>query len=126
RPPAGQEAWRGLGPGRPGHASAGRGARAAHVEALDRPAVPAISQHRPGRPELVEAHIPVHDVAADQPEFAFEPLWAEPSLADDTGAKARRVFFDRVEDGIGGRLFFIVPVAAIGQLGRELLAEEAR
>ena len=29
-------------------------------------------QHRPRRPQLIEAHMPVKNIATDQPEFAFE------------------------------------------------------
>jgi hypothetical protein len=34
-------------------------------------------QHWPRRPELVEAHIAVHDIASDQTEFALQPFGAE-------------------------------------------------
>src|SRR3546814_3298143 len=75
--------------------------------------------------EMVEAHGSVDDNAADQAEHAFEPLGRQARLADDAGAKAGGLSFDGVEDRVGRRVFLIVPVPAIRQLGRELLAKEA-
>src|SRR3546814_9068487 len=77
------------------------------------------------RPQLVEAHIAVHDVAAGKPELAFEPLGRQPRLRDDAGAKTRRVLLDRVDDAIRRRFLLVVPVATARKFGRELLAEEA-
>ena len=67
----------------------------------------------------------MHDVAADQPEPALEPLGAEPRLGDDAGAKAGGVRLDRVEDRVGRHTLLRIPVAPVGQFGRELLAEQA-
>src|SRR5262249_2409041 len=57
---------------RAGDAAAGMGSRAAHVEVFDRCAVIGMAEDRARRPDLVETHGAVHDVAADQAERAFE------------------------------------------------------
>src|SRR3546814_4669207 len=90
-------------PRRPGDAAAGMRPRAAHIKPLHRPAITAVAEHGARRPQLVEAHIAVHDVAAGKPELAFEPLGRQPRLRDDAGAKTRRVLLDRVDDAIRRR-----------------------
>ena len=54
-----------------GDAAAGMGTRAAHVEALERPAIVAIAQERPCCPELIQRHGTVHDVAANQAKLTL-------------------------------------------------------
>src|SRR5258708_7305279 len=63
---------RGVVPGDPGNAAAGMRSRAAHVQALERPAIVAVSEHGSGGEQLVERERAVEDVAADQTEFALE------------------------------------------------------
>jgi hypothetical protein len=110
---------------RAGHAAARVRARAAHVEPADRAAVVAVAEDRAGGPQLVEGHVAVHDVAAGEVELALEALGAEHLAAEDRGAETRGVLLDGVDDGVGGRVFLGVPVAAVGQLRGELLAEQA-
>ncbi len=62
----------GIMPRRASDAAARMGARSAHIESPDRPAIIAMSEHRPRRPELVEAHMSMEDVAADQAELALQ------------------------------------------------------
>src|SRR3990167_8270920 len=57
-----------------GDAAARMRTGAAHVEALQWSAVGGVAEHGPRRPQLVERHGAVHDVAADKPELAFEAL----------------------------------------------------
>ena len=59
-------------PRRAGDAAAGMRARTAQVEALERHPVIGRADHRPGAEQLVEAHLAVEDVAADQAEAALE------------------------------------------------------
>src|SRR3546814_13747123 len=110
----------------PGDAAAGVGTRPAHVEPLHRPAIAAVAEHRARGPELVEAHIAVHDVAADEPELAFEPFGRQARLGSDARAEAGGVFFDGVDDAVGGGFLFVIPVPPVRPFGRELLADEAR
>src|SRR6478735_8285777 len=83
---------------RAGDAAAGMGPRPAHIEAAHRPAIIAIAQHRPRCPELIERHMAVHDVSADQAELALQPKRGERAMAEHGLAKARREMLDRVED----------------------------
>src|SRR3546814_3181765 len=94
-------------PRRAGDAAAGMRARAAHIKPLHRPAITAVAEHGARRPQLVEAHIAVHDVAADKPELAFEPLGRQPRLRDDARAEPRRVLLDRVDDAIRRRSLLV-------------------
>src|SRR3546814_8281091 len=54
--------------------------------------------------------------------FPYTTLFRSPQ---DRGAESRCMAFNRVDDRVGCRIFFRVPVAAIGQLGCKLLAEQA-
>ena len=47
-------------------------AGAAQIEARQRHAIIGMAQHRPVREQLVEPHLAVEDVAADQPEAALQ------------------------------------------------------
>ena len=67
----------------------------------------------------------MHDVSADQAEFSLNSLGAEDLATEDGGAEAGGIALDRVDDGIGGLVFLGIPVVAVGQYGRELLAEQA-
>ena len=59
-------------PWRTGHAASRVRARAAHVEPGDGRTIITIPQHRPRRIELIERHMSVENVAADQPERLAE------------------------------------------------------
>jgi hypothetical protein len=54
-----------------GDATAGMRTRPAHIKAFDWCAVVTVAKNRSCSPELIEAHVPVHDITADQTEFAF-------------------------------------------------------
>src|SRR3546814_8322716 len=85
----------------------------------DLPAIAAVAEHRARGPELVEAHIAVHDVAADEPELAFEPFGRQARLGNDARAEAGGVFFDGVDDAVGGGFLFVIPVPPVRQFGRD-------
>ena len=55
-----------------GDATAGMGARATMVEALERPAIVGMAEHWPRREQLVERQRAVKDVAAQQAELALQ------------------------------------------------------
>jgi hypothetical protein len=63
---------RGIVAGGPRDASAGMGTRAAQVESLKRHAVICCTNHRTGAEQLVEAHLAVKNVTADEAKAAFE------------------------------------------------------
>src|SRR5688572_30631343 len=106
-----------------GNAAAGMRAGTAHIEPLQRPAIRPVAEHGARRPELVEAHIAEHDVAADKAELALQPLGAEDLAPDDRSAEAGGVRLDGIDDRIGGLAFFGIPITATRKLGRELLTE---
>src|SRR5579863_143886 len=58
--------------GRAGDAAARMGARTAHVQTAQRPAVVAVTEHRARGEQLVEAQRAVEDVPAEQSERAFQ------------------------------------------------------
>src|SRR5687767_10964665 len=95
--------------------------RAAKVEARERHSVIGMTEHRPVRKELVEAHLAVEDVAADQAEAALEIERRQRQPADDAGGEARRKTVDMGNDRIGG--FIAARVPAAGNLVGEMLAE---
>src|SRR4051812_38080867 len=74
--PIPQDLAGGIMPRRARDSSARMRASATHVEPGNRPAITAMAQSRPRGPKLIERHVTVNDVTADQPEFALEILGA--------------------------------------------------
>src|SRR5690348_10938189 len=70
----GEHGMRGIVAGRACHSAAGMGAGTAQIQALQRHPVIRGADHWPRAEELVEAHLAVKDVAADQPEPALEEI----------------------------------------------------
>src|ERR1700681_5037091 len=58
--------------GHTGDAAAGVSARAAHIQALQRPAIVAMAEDRSRREQLVQRERAVEDIASDQSELALE------------------------------------------------------
>src|SRR5207302_3310932 len=83
-----QNLTRGIVPRQTGHPAAGMCARAAHVEALERPAVIAMSKHRPGGEKLIERQLTVKDVAIGQAKLAFQIQWGKRAPRDHACAEA--------------------------------------
>ena len=108
-----------------GHAAAGVRARTAHVQASYRSAIVAVAKRGAGRPELIERHMAVHDVAADQPEFALEVERRMDLPRDDRRLEIGRVPGDGLDDQVGGGFTLVVPAATVREDGRKLLAEQA-
>src|SRR5258706_11481426 len=92
-----------------GHSAAGMRARAAHVEALERPAVVAMSEHRPGGEKLIERELTVKDVATRQAKLAFQIQWGKRAPRDNACAKAGSVAVHRLEHQLRNLLFDGVP-----------------
>ncbi len=53
--------------------------------------------------------MPVHDVAADQPELALQVERRMDLPGDDRPLEVGRVFRDRIDDQIGRRFALIIP-----------------
>ncbi len=90
------------------------GSGAAHVEALDRRAVAGVAQHRPRRPQLIQRHVAVHDVAADQAELPLQVQGREDHAPQDRRLEVRRPVVDCVDDQVGDLFAVFVPRAALG------------
>src|SRR5438067_13776678 len=109
---------------RPGHAPARMRARAAQVQALERHPVIGCTDHRPRAEQLVEAHLAMEDVAADQPEAALEIERRMDLPADHRRGKAGGMRIDGGNDRVGRLLALVVPTPPRTQVVAEVLAEE--
>src|SRR6266487_936950 len=76
-------------------AAPGVGTRAAQVQPTHRRTVVGITEHGPGREELVERERSVEDVSSDQAELAFEVKRREYLAREDARLESRRVPLDR-------------------------------
>src|ERR1041385_450092 len=85
-----------------------------------------MTEHWPGREQLIEAEHAVHDIAADKTEGALEVERAENLASNNGAAEAGRIAIDRFDHQIGNRLAMVVPALTIGKFRRHMLAEEAR
>ena len=126
RPHVGQDRLRGVMARRAGDAAAGMRSRSAQVKARQRHAVIGRADHRPGAEQLVEPHLAMENVAADQPEPALKIERRMDLPGDDRLGEARRMAIDRGDDRVRRILALVVPRAAIGQLVAEMLAEQRR
>src|SRR5688572_3437426 len=68
----GEHRLRGVMTGSTGHSATRMGARAAQIESRQRHSIVGGADHRTGAEQLIEAHLAVEDVAADQAEAALE------------------------------------------------------
>src|SRR5882672_1071523 len=62
----------GIRAGRGHDAAAGMGARAAHVETLQRPAILRVARERPGEEQLIHRELALEDVALGATDFIFQ------------------------------------------------------
>ena len=102
------------------------GAGAAMVEAGEGAAVVGVAEHRAGGEQLVERQRAVEDVAADEPEDAFEVERRERLAGDDAVLEAGGVALDGGDHEVGDLLAMIVPGPSLRKLRRDVLAEQAR
>ena len=101
------------------------GAGTALVEPLDGRAVVGMAEHGAGREELVQAESPVENVPADQAKFPFQVLGRVDLAAQNQVPEARRPMIHRVDHQVGHLFAMIIPIPAIGQFWRDMLAEQA-
>src|SRR6476469_1864034 len=81
-----------------GHTAPRMGARSAQVQALERHPIVSGADHRPGAEQLVEAHLAMENVAADE---AKAPLKVERGMdlsSEHRLGEARRMCVDRRDD----------------------------
>ena len=110
---------------RAGHAAAGVRARPAEVQALERHPVIGRADHRPRAEQLVEAHLAVEDVAADQAEAPLEVERRMDLPAEHRLGEARRMGIDGRDDLVRRLLALVVPASARAEIVAEMLAEQA-
>src|SRR4051794_21563712 len=126
RAPIGKDRLRSIVARSPRDSAAGVRSGPAQVEALERHPVIRRADHRPRAEQLIEAHLAVEDVAADEPEAALEVEWRMDLPADDRLGETRRVRVDGGDDLVGRSLALVVPASACAEVVAEVLAEEAR
>ncbi len=96
-------------PRRTGDATAGMRTRTAQIQARQRAAIAALTEHRPRAEQLIEGQRAVHDVAADQAEVAFEVERRLDLAADDEVLEPWRELVHGRDHQIGDFLAMIVP-----------------
>ena len=69
----------------------------------------AMAQHRSRRPQLVQTHPAVEDIAADQAELALQVERRMDLPRDDRRPDIGRMGGYRVDDMIGRRLALVIP-----------------
>src|ERR1051326_6125144 len=110
--------------GRTGHPAARMGAGTTHVKSRDRCPVLTRAQNWTCGPQLVERHAAVHDIAINESERALQIERRQRRFADNRIAEIRRVLGDGIDNQPRGVLLYVIPVAAIWQLRREVLAKQ--
>src|SRR6476661_1039594 len=126
RPAIGEESMRRVVPGRAGHAAAGMRAGTAEVETFQGHPIIRRADHRPGAEQLIEPHLAMEDVSADEPEPALEIERRVDLAAEYRGGKAGRAAPDARNNCIC-RLFALPPPAPPPpEVEAEMLAEERR
>src|SRR5579864_8853288 len=98
------DSFRGIVAGRAGDAAARMGAAAAMVEALQRPAIIGMTEHRPRREQLVQRQRAVKDIAAEQAELPLEVEGGKDLPADHGCAKAPSIGVDGCDHEVGNFL----------------------
>src|SRR3954447_16082719 len=85
---------------------------AAQIETLQGHAVVCRTDHRPRAEQLVQPHLAVENVAADQPKAALEIERRMKLAAEHRFGKTRRMRVDRGDNLVRRLLPLLVPVAA--------------
>src|SRR6476469_10833594 len=113
-------------PRRSRHSAAGMGPRSAQVQALERHPVIGRADHRPGAEQLVESHLAVEDVAADESETALEIKRRMDLPPQHRLGESGRVAVDRRDDLVRRLLPLIVPGSAGAEVKAKMLAKQGR
>src|SRR4051794_12801320 len=110
--PVAEDRARRIMPRRSGDPATRVSTRAAQIQSLEGHAVVGSADHRPRAEQLVESHLAVEDVAADQAEAALEIERGMDLAADHGFGEARRMRIDGRDDLVGGLVALVVPAAA--------------
>src|SRR4051794_31284511 len=121
-PPVREDRLRGIMPGRAGHPTARVSARPAQIKALQRHSIIGRADHRPRAEQLVEAHLAVEDVAADQAEPALEVERRMDLPPEHRLGEAGCMAVDGRDDRIGRFLALLIPASARPEIEAEMLA----
>src|SRR5690348_966947 len=113
-------------PGRSRHPASWVSARAAQVKALERHPVVGSADHRPSAEQLVEPHLPVEDIAADETEAALEIERRMDLPAEHGLGEAGCMSIYGGDDLVGGLFALFVPASTRSEIVAEVLAEQAR
>ena len=100
--------------------------RAAQIEARDRTPIIRVAEHRARREDLPHIKRSMEDIAADQSKRPFEVERGEDLTCQHRATEIRGVAIDRLDHQIGDGFAMVVPRRTVGQLWRDVLAEQAR
>src|SRR5688572_2053272 len=125
-PAVGEHRARRIMAGGAGDSSARVSARSAQVQAFERHPVIRGADHRPGAEQLVEAHLAVENIAADQPEAALEIERRMDLASEHRLREPRRMGVNRRDDRVRGLLALMIPAPAGPEVETEMLAEQGR
>src|SRR4051812_15569951 len=107
------------------HPATRMSARAAQIKTLERHPVICSADHRAGAEQLVEAHLAMEDVAADQSKATFKVEWRMDLAAEHRLCKSRCMGIDSRNDLVGGIFPLLVPASTRSEIVPEMLAKEA-
>src|SRR2546430_13827517 len=123
--PVGEHGMRGIMARRAGDSATGVGAGAAQVETLQGHPVVGGADHRPRAEQLIETHLAMEDVPADQSEPALKIERRMNLPSDHRFGEARCVRIDGRNDLVGGQFSLVIPASFRSQMIAEMLAEQA-
>src|SRR5437660_6086869 len=121
--PISEYGMRSIMPRRAGDPASRMRSRTAQIETFQRHPVGRRPNHRPSAEQLVEAHLAVENVTADEAEAALEVERRMDLPAEHRGGKARRVRVDGGDDLISRLLPLLVPAPPRAEIVPEVLAE---
>src|SRR4051794_8719759 len=111
---------------RTGNAAARVRPRTAKIETLERQEITSRPDHRTRAEQLVEPHLAMKDVTADEPEAAFKVERRMDLPSKDGLGETGRVRVHSRDDLVGSLFTFLVPAPTGPEIVTKMLAEEAR
>src|SRR6476659_10022343 len=108
-----------------GDASARMRSRSAEIEPLQGHPIIGGADHGPRAKQLIEAHLAMENVAADQSEAIFQILRRMNLATENRLGESRRMGIDGGDDLIRGLFALLVPAATRTEIIAEMLAEQA-
>src|SRR3954453_9351328 len=123
--PVGEHGVRSIVARRAGHATTWMRTRTAQVKPFEGHPIVGRTDHRARAEQLVEAHLAVEDVAADEAEAPLKVQRRMDLPPDHRLRKTRSMGIDSGDDLVGSLLALIVPASARPKVVTKMLAEEA-